>query len=50
MAREQLIIGRLEHIDLPGLGVERVEAKLDTGAYRSALHYARLRVRTVDGQ
>jgi hypothetical protein len=50
MAREQLIIGRLEHIALPGLGVERVEAKIDTGAYRSALHYQRLRVRTVDGQ
>jgi hypothetical protein len=50
MSREQLIIGRLEHIALPGLGVERVEAKIDTGAYRSALHYQRLRVRTVDGQ
>ncbi|MFN6178914.1 MAG: ATP-dependent zinc protease [Flavobacteriales bacterium] len=50
MAREQLTIGRLEHIALPGLGVERVEAKIDTGAYRSALHYQRLRVRTVDGQ
>jgi hypothetical protein len=50
MAREQLIIGRLEHIALPGLGVERVEAQIDTGAYRSALHYQRLRVRTVDGQ
>jgi hypothetical protein len=50
MSREKLTIGRLEHIALPGLGVERVEAKIDTGAYRSALHYQRLRVRTVDGQ
>ncbi len=38
-------IGRLEHIALPGLGVVRVEAKLDTGAYRSALHYQKLRIR-----
>lgn len=46
---EQTTIGRLEHIALPGLGVSRVEAKIDTGAYRSALHYQRLKVRTVDG-
>ena len=44
-----IAIGRLEHITLPGLGIDRVEAKIDTGAYRSALHYQRLRVRTVDG-
>lgn len=42
-------IGRIEHIALPGLGVARVGAKIDTGAYRSALHYQRLKVRTVDG-
>ena len=42
-------IGRLEHIALPGLGIARVAAKIDTGAYRSALHYQRLKVRTVDG-
>jgi hypothetical protein len=42
-------IGRLEHIALPGLRVARVEAKIDTGAYRSALHYQRLHIRTVEG-
>jgi hypothetical protein len=42
---ERLVIGRLEHIALPGLGIPRVEAKIDTGAYRSALHYQRLSVR-----
>lgn len=39
----------MEHIALPGLGVERVEAKIDTGAYRSALHYQKLKLRTKDG-
>ena len=43
-----ITIGRLEHIALPGLGVERVEAKIDTGAYRSAIHYQRITVRRVD--
>jgi hypothetical protein len=46
---EQTLIGRVEHIALPGLGIVCVAAKIDTGAYRSALHYQRLKVRTVDG-
>lgn len=48
-ASKPTIIGRIEHIALPGLGVERVAAKIDTGAYRSALHYQSLKLRTVDG-
>ncbi|MBL8000787.1 MAG: ATP-dependent zinc protease [Flavobacteriales bacterium] len=50
MAKGKLTIGRLEHIALPGLGVERVQAKIDTGAYRSALHFQKVRTRTVDGR
>lgn len=49
MASRKITIGRLEHIALPGLGVARVEAKIDTGAYRSALHYQRIRVRMESG-
>ena len=48
MAKAKVTIGRLEYIALPKLGVERVEAKLDTGAYRSALHYQKIGLRTVD--
>ena len=29
--------------------MERVQAKIDTGAFRSALHYVKVRTRTVDG-
>lgn len=49
MARALITIGRLEHIALPGLGVPRVEAKVDTGAYRSALHYQKLKTRNRNG-
>jgi hypothetical protein len=48
MGAQKILIGRLEHIGLPGLGIERVAAKIDTGAYRSALHYQRVKVRRVD--
>lgn len=50
MAKAKVTIGRLEYIALPRLGVSRVQAKIDTGAYRSALHYQKLRLRTQDGR
>ena len=43
-------IGRLEHIALTGLGVPRVIAKIDTGAFRSALHFQKIGIRTVNGE
>lgn len=33
-----ITIGRLDKIDLPQLGLKNLEAKVDTGAYGSALH------------
>ena len=50
MAKAKVTVGRLEYIALPKLGVARVAAKLDTGAYRSALHYQKLSLREVDGK
>ena len=32
------IIGRLEFVDFPELGIGELEAKVDTGAYTSSLH------------
>ncbi len=50
MAKAKVTIGRLEYIALPKLGVERVAAKMDTGAYRSALHYQKLVLRMEEGR
>lgn len=45
------IIGMTDRIDLPDLGLFDVQAKVDTGAYTSALHCKDVRlVRTKTGQ
>ncbi len=36
--KERLIIGRLDIVELPELGIHKIRAKIDTGAYRSSLH------------
>ena len=38
MQKEKLTIGRREYVDFPELGLFGVIAKIDTGAYTSALH------------
>jgi hypothetical protein len=41
-------LGRSDRIDLPGLGLEDIQVKIDTGAYTSSLHC--LKAELVDGK
>jgi hypothetical protein len=38
------LLGRSDRIDLPGLGLENIHAKIDTGAYTSSLHCSSVKV------
>jgi hypothetical protein len=42
------ILGRSDRINLPGLGLKNIHAKIDTGAYTSSLHCSRAEV--INGQ
>jgi hypothetical protein len=42
------ILGRSDRVDLPGLGLTGIHAKVDTGAYTCSLHCSRAEI--VDGQ
>lgn len=37
-------LGRSDRVDLPGLGLYNIHAKIDTGAYTSSLHCSRAEV------
>jgi hypothetical protein len=38
------ILGRSDRVDLPGLGLKNINAKVDTGAYTCSLHCSRAEV------
>lgn len=35
---QKIIIGRLEHVDIPEFHLSGIEAKIDTGAYNGSIH------------
>jgi len=38
------VLGRSDRVNLPGLGLKNIHAKIDTGAYTSSLHCSRAEV------
>lgn len=45
-----LVIGWMEYLDLPGLGLKQIKAKIDTGARTSALHATHIGVFDHNGE
>lgn len=48
--RKMLVIGWIEHIGLPDLGMPDLRAKIDTGARTSALHATNIQTFERDGE
>lgn len=46
----KIVIGRTERVDFPKLKLNGIAAKVDTGAYTSALHCHDIVVRNIDGK
>lgn len=40
--KQKVVIGRVDMVDLPALGIENAKAKIDTGAYTSSIHCSRI--------
>ncbi len=49
MSKYNVIIGRTEQLDIPGV-VLNVPAKIDTGAYRSAIHCKNIKLASKNGE
>ncbi|SNR43256.1 ATP-dependent zinc protease family protein [Puniceibacterium sediminis] len=45
-----MVIGWMEHLDLPDLGLHQIKAKIDTGARTSALHATQIKTFVRDGE
>ena len=47
--KNKIIIGRLESISLPELGIDNLEVRVDTGAKTSSLHVDNIKKSVVEG-
>jgi hypothetical protein len=47
---KKVVIGRREIVDFPMLQLLQLEAKIDTGAYTSALHCKDIKLLEIDGK
>jgi hypothetical protein len=47
--KNKMIIGRLESINLPELGIEDLQVRVDTGAKTSSLHVDNIKKKIVNG-
>lgn len=50
MPKKLKILGRREYVDFPELDLAALEAKIDTGAYTSALHCHDISVKKINGK
>lgn len=48
MTKIKRVIGRTDKVDLPELGLANVQAKIDTGAYTSAIHCSKIHIDKAD--
>lgn len=49
MAKILKVIGRQDKVDLPGFELYGIDAKVDTGAYTSAISCSRVKVKKIEG-
>lgn len=47
LKKPKIIVGRTEIVDFPELGLENIHAKIDSGAYSTAIHTHKVWVETV---
>ena len=50
MKKSKTTLGRVELVAFPELGIESIEAKIDTGAYSTAIHASEIWLEEVDSQ